>query len=67
MRIDRRRIDVPTDSEIGRETRRDAVVILRKASEVPCAQMRDIRRVLFKSAIAFPVVVGAEVEKVTSP
>ena len=42
MSIDGRRIDVPPDSEIDRETGRDAIVILRKRCVVPRAQMRDI-------------------------
>ena len=50
MGIDGRRIDVPPESEIGRETGRDAVVVLRKQRCVPRAEMRGIRRVLLKSA-----------------
>ena len=48
MGIHGRRIDVPPQSEIGRETGRDAVVILRKKRCVPGAQMRGVRRVLLK-------------------
>ena len=43
MGIDGRRIDVPPEPEISRETGRDAIVVLRKQRVVPCAQMRDIR------------------------
>ena len=50
MRFRGRRIDVPTDADIGGDTGRDAVVVLRKERCVPGAQVRDIRRVLLKSA-----------------
>ncbi len=50
MGIDGRCIDVPAESKVGRETRRDAVVVLRKCRVVPSAEMRGIRRVLLKSA-----------------
>ena len=48
MGIDGRRIDVPAESKVGRETGRDAVVVLCKCRDVPSAQMRDISRVLLK-------------------
>ena len=50
MGVDGRRIDVPPEPNVGRETGRDAVVILRKQRGVPRAQVRRIRRVLLKCA-----------------